>query len=177
VVGASRKLDLGDLGFSPKQAKAVLWRIGEADRLTRGFKLSDQPRQYGLETQVPATLTYRIGKSSPFKDWYYCQVKPGDWNIEFSNSETHSRQATLTIAIAGQTNDPKLEVLLNGEPLGNITTAGNSSSQYRSAILSSSYYEVKEIRFPAEWIKAGVNTLTLRLSKGAIHYDTVSLSL
>lgn len=176
TVGESGNVKLGRLEYSPSIHDRALWQIGQIDRTTRGFRLSDQPRQYGLEQKVPASLTYRIGSSRPDQDWYYCQAKAGDWNVEFDRPVAVSGELMLTLGIAGQTNDPRLEVLLNGVSIGQVTTAGNSSAQYRSAILGSSYYEVKRLTFPSTRLQPGKNTLTLRLSKGAIHYDTVRLS-
>lgn len=176
-VDGSGTVDLGDLAFRPEPVKREIWKIGFPDRTTKGFRLSDQPRQYGLDAQVPADLTYVVGKSDPAKDWWYAQTKPGDWNIEFPVSRAMSGMAELTIGVAGQTNDPRLHVRLNGEEVGVVTTAGNSSALYRSAVLGSSYYEVKKVTFPAEKLRRGANTITLRMEKGSIMYDTVRLAI
>lgn len=164
--------------------KVLLWQIGYPDRTTAGFKLSDQPRQYGLDATVPANLKFFVGKSDPAKDWYYAQSKPGDWDIDFSlpkspnvSFDSPAATAVLSIGIAGQTNNPHLEVLLSGEKIGDIETAGNSSALYRSAVLGSSYYELKTLRFPAEKLGQIENTLTLRLTKGSIMYDTIRLTI
>jgi len=178
VVSPPNDLNLGSLTFAPAPVKKLLWQIGYPDRKTTGFKLSDRPRQYGLGALVPANLTFVVGKSDPAQDWYYAQAKPGDWNVAFQvDGSLPKGEGVLTIGVAGQTNDPRLEVLLNGASLGTITTAGNSSALYRSAVLGSSYYEVKEIRFPAEKLAAGANVLALRMHQGSIMYDTVRLAI
>jgi rhamnogalacturonan endolyase len=178
TVRAGRNLNLGQLDFSPVPIKTLLWQIGYPDRKTTGFKLSDLPRQYGLDGQVPADLTFTVGVSDPAKDWYYAQAKAGDWNVSFRvDRSLPPGEAVLTIGVAGQTNDPHLEVLLNGQSLGTVTTAGNSSALYRSAVLGSSYYETKQVRFPADKLVRGPNVLTLRMIRGSIMYDTVRLAI
>jgi rhamnogalacturonan endolyase len=176
TVTAGGKVDLGTLVFIPACYSAKLWEIGYADRKTTGFRLSDQPRQYGLESAVPANLTYAVGSSVPSRDWYYAQAKPGDWNINFNVDRTYGGQGVLTIGIAGQTSSPNLQVLVNNRPVGSYS-GGNSSAGYRSAILGSSYYENKVIRFPSSLLHSGVNAATLRLSGGSIMYDVVKLEM
>lgn len=177
TVAADGTVDLGTLHFDPPIYSARLWEIGFADRRTTGFKLSDRPRQYGLDKLVPADLTYTVGTSQPAQDWYYAQTKPGDWNVQFDVTRVMGGEGVLTVGVAGQTNDPRLEVLVNGAAVGTVTTAGNSSAVYRSAVLGSSYYENKVLRFPASLLHTGGNTLTLRLSRGAIMYDVVKLEV
>jgi rhamnogalacturonan endolyase len=166
---------LGELEYLPPNLTR-LWEIGDADMRTTGFRLADQPRQYGLAAKVPADLTYEIGKSRPEQDWYYCQSAPGGWQVKFNIARPYTGDATLTIAIAGQTSDPRLDVLLNGSSIGTVT-AGNSSAAYRSAVLGSSFYETRTIRFPASMLTSGVNTITLRLLKGSLMYDTIRLEV
>ncbi|MFO1477503.1 MAG: polysaccharide lyase family protein [Verrucomicrobiota bacterium] len=175
-VAAGQELDLGTVLFSPARYPVRLWQIGEADRRTSGFRLADQPRQYGLDRQVPAELVYTVGASSPSNDWYYAQAKPGDWKILFQSQKTHTGEGVFTLGIAGQTRDPELEVRLNGKPIGSYK-GGNSSALYRSAVLGSSYYENKIIRFPAGLVQPGTNTLTLRLLRGSVMYDTLKLEI
>jgi rhamnogalacturonan endolyase len=175
-VGGDATTDLGSMIFQPACYAAQLWEIGFADRRTTGFRLSDQPRQYGLARLVPADLIYAIGRSVPSRDWYFAQSHPGDWTIDFDLARTYVGEGVLTIGIAGQTNNPRLAVLVNGQPAGSYQ-GGNSSALYRSAILGSSYYENKIIRFPASLLRSGANTVTLRLSAGSVMYDVVKLEV
>jgi rhamnogalacturonan endolyase len=176
TVTAGGKVDLGTVVFTPAYYSAKLWEIGIADRRTTGFKLSDQPRQYGLESAVPSNLTYTVGSSIPARDWYYSQAKRGDWNVAFNVDRTYGGEGVLTIGVAGQTRNPRLQVLVNDNPVGTYT-GGNSSAGYRSAILGSSYYENTIIRFPASLLHSGANTVTLRLGSGSIMYDVVKLEI
>jgi len=176
VVKANQKTNLGTILFSPACYSARLWEIGVADLRTTGFRLSDQPRQYGLDHTVPADLTYTIGASSPSLDWYYTQAKPGDWKVVFPVDRGYGGEGVLTLSIAGQTSNPKLEVLVNGQSVGSYA-GGNSSAGYRSAILGSSYHENCIIRFPSSLLSRGTNTVDLRLSHGEIMYDELKLEI
>lgn len=177
VVRADETVELGDLDFYPTRYGRRLWEIGYPDRKTIGFRLSDQPRQYALQFEVPANLTYVVGKSRPDRDWYYAQAKPGDWNVRFDPGKVASGEIAVVVGIAGQTNDPLVEVLLNGERVGAFATQGNSSALYRSAILSSSYFEAKTVTFPSSKLRFGENILTFRLTKGSVMYDTVRMEV
>ena len=62
---------------------------------------------------MPETLTYTVGTSSE-SDWYYAQVKnEGIWNIKFNYTESADAALRLTIATAGASQTPKLEVKMN----------------------------------------------------------------
>ena len=176
TVVAGKTTDLGTLVFTPAYYSAVLWEIGFADRTTAGFHLSDQPRQYGLDAAVPSNLVYKIGSSIPARDWYYAQAKPGDWEVDFDVDRSYKGDGVLTIGVAGQTRDPKLQVLVNNTAVGDYS-GGNSSALYRSAVLGSSYYETKVIRFPSSLLRRGTNTVVLRLSHGSIMYDVLKLEV
>jgi rhamnogalacturonan endolyase len=176
LVQEDGRIDLGTLVFTPAYYSAKLWEIGVADRRTTGFRLSDQPRQYGLDISVPADLTYTIGTSVPSRDWYYAQAKEGDWNVKFNMDRSYSGEGVLTIGIAGQTSNPVLQVLVNDKSVGSYSGA-NSSALYRSAVLGSSYYENKVIRFPASLLKQADNTVTLRLIAGSVMYDVIKLEV
>ena len=176
TVTAGVETNLGTLVFTPAYYSAKLWEIGFADRRTTGFRLSDQPRQYGLERAVPANLTYTIGTSIPSRDWYYSQAKRGDWRIKFNIDRTYAGQGVLTIGIAGQTKNPMLQLSINNVAVGEYSGT-NSAAGYRSAVLGSSYYENKIIRFPSSLLHKGNNTATLRLTRGSIMYDMLKLEI
>ena len=53
TVAADGKVNLGDINFNPSYYSTRLWQIGYPDLRTTGFKLSDQPRQYGLDKRCP----------------------------------------------------------------------------------------------------------------------------
>ena len=63
VVVAGDTLDLGAVAWDPPWHPNLLWQIGQADRMAGEFKFGDQPRTSQWMLQVPANLTFTIGKS------------------------------------------------------------------------------------------------------------------
>jgi rhamnogalacturonan endolyase len=177
-IQASATADLGKLEWTPPRNGNLLWQVGIADRTTKGFKLRDHKRYYGLFNLVPANLSFTVGKSSEQDDWYYAQTKPGNWNIDFSLDKDYSGKALLTIALAGAAKNPLLEVYVNGEKQGSFSKLGNDASVYRSAV-AGGYYQELELSFPAALLKKGKNTISLRLPNvkagGGLMYDALKL--
>ena len=174
---------LGTIDWSPEKYGKTLWRIGEADRSTKGFKLSDEQRHYGLWSSVPTDdQTFTIGTNNEADDWYYAQVKDGgSWAIKFNCEEAFKMPLRLTIATAGAAQTPKLEAKMNDKLLntdGSIVFS-NDASIYRSGVLggrdSLIVFEV-----PAAYMKTGENILNLKVNGlssgvGGIMYDCIKL--
>lgn len=178
AVGADIVTLLGKVNWQPVKNGELLWQLGTADRTTKGFKLSDHKRNYGVFNLPPANLDYTIGKSSENTDWYYAQTKSGSWNIHFNVGKSYKGEATLTIAIAGAAKNPPLEILVNNQPAGSFTHLGNDASVYRSAI-AGGYYQKLELKFPASLLQQGDNTISFKTPNtkpgGGIMYDAIKL--
>jgi rhamnogalacturonan endolyase len=173
-------LDLGTVTWSPPQYGNLLWQIGSADRRADEFKLGNLPRQYGLNTQVPANLTYTIGQSTPANNWYYAQTQAGTWTVNFTLSHTYSGTAHLTVALAGVSRTASITVAANGASIGSFPTFTNDQAIYRSANQSGTYHLIL-LTFPASRLKAGANSVTFRATNvsggGGAMYDTVKLEV
>ena len=175
VSGANTQF--GVIPWIPKKYRHLLWKIGENDRLSDGYRYSDTLRNYGLYNLPPANLNYIIGTSKPSKDWYYAQTKVGTWTITFNNDQAFTGNAVLTASIAGASNSPKVDVYLNNVKKG--TWSFNSDPCiYRSAVLSGKH-SVKTITFPASALVQGQNTIKLTMSnvsnRGGVMYDCLKL--
>ena len=173
------KVNLGTIKWAPKKYENLLWRIGEADRLSDGFKLSDSPRAYGLFDLVPDTMTYVVGKSDPAKDWYYVESKKGSlWNVEFDLDKTYDGEAHLTISAAAVTQKPRMVYKLNGQKIGELFYPDSDGSIYRSGVRSGAH-QLKVIDFPAKLLKKGKNTLSINIisvkEKGGLMWDCMKL--
>ena len=173
------KLNLGTVKWAPKKYENLLWRIGEADRLSDGFKLSDSQRAYGLFDLVPDTLTYVIGKNDPTKDWYYVESKKGSlWNVEFDLDKTYDGDAHLTISAAAVTQKPRMVYMLNGQKIGELFYPDSDGSIYRSGVRSGRH-QLKVIDFPAKLLKKGKNVLSINIisvkEKGGLMWDCMKL--
>ena len=171
--------NLGDIVWNPDKYSETLWRIGEADHTTDGFRLSDHTRQYGLWNDSPASLTYNVGTSNPATDWYYAQSKEGTWTIKFNSNSNHSSPLHLTIATAGMAGKVKIEVKMNDDVLKSIQYA-NDASVYRSAVLGGRD-SVVVLELPASSVRKGSNSLKLKLwnlpknGLGGVMYDCIKL--
>ena len=159
-------LNLGTIEWTPAKYEQLIWRIGESDRLTDGFCLSAEPRQYGLFDQSPADLTFRIGESEPSKDWYYAQTKNGSWNIVFTLNEKPTTQCYLTASVAGAAKEAQVTFKVNGRTITTKTLDSNDGSIYRSAI-KSGRHSLHIIKIPAAVFKVGENTVTLQMSRAS----------
>ena len=180
VAVSGSTLDLGTLTWSPPKYANLLWQIGTADRKADEFKLGNLPRQYGLNNQVPANLTYTIGQSTPANDWYYAQTQVGTWTVNFNLTRTYTGTGHLTVALAGSTRSANIAVGLNGASVGSIPSFTNDEAIYRSANQSGAYHLIL-LTFPASRLKVGANSMTFHATSvsagGGAMYDTIKLEV
>ena len=177
-VGEEAVTDLGDVNWTPDNRLTLLWQIGEADRLSDGFRYSADPRAYGDWDKVPATLSYTIGTSTPEKNWYYAQTKNGTWSIYFDLEDGFDDDVVLTASVAGATNSPKIGVSVNGKSQANWSFY-NDAAIYRSGKLGGRH-SVKQVVVPASVLKPGEqNKIALTMSgiknNGGVMWDCVKL--
>ena len=170
---------VGTINWTPECYSEQVWLIGENDRRSSEFNLSDCMRQYGLWDKVPATLTYTVGKSNPATDWYYAQAKSGTWTISFTLDKTYTGTACLTASLAGATNaGATVTVKLNGTTRATWKPGFNDAAIYRSAV-QSGRHQLMRCTFPASLLKVGKNTVTLSMSgngkNGGFMYDCLKL--
>lgn len=173
--------DLGTVTWTPKKYTQLLWMIGQNDRRSSEFCLSDEMRQYGLWEKVPSNLTYTIGQSQEKTDWYYAQTqKDGTWTIKFNLPERPSSgRVYLTASIAGCSGSgSQIAVKVNGTSRGTWKPGVNDACIYRSAINSGRHY-VFTTDFIYTGLKAGENTVQLTYSGGGskdgIMYDCIKM--
>lgn len=170
---------LGTVEWTPERYSDQLWIIGENDRRSSEYKLSDSPRQYGLWDAVPANLTYTIGESRMEEDWYYAQTKKGTWTVKFSLDKAYSGTACLTASLAGAThNGATVTVKVNGTTRATWKPGFNDAAIYRSAV-QSGRHQLMRCTFNASALKVGNNTVALTMSgngsNGGFMYDCLKL--
>ena len=175
--------DLGTIRWATQPFGTELWRIGESNRLSDGYRLSDAARAYELYQSVPADLVYTIGSSTAAADWYYAQTKVGTWTIKFNLAEKSYGQYRLTCAIAGAASVTRINVSING---GSeiMNTLQSDGSVYRSAVQSGRYQQFT-VDIPASQLKVGQNTIDLLLTDhnyatsgiAGVMYDCIKLEL
>lgn len=171
---------LGTINWTPVKYSNLLWMIGENNRRSDEFFMSDTVRQYGLWKLVPQNLTYTIGTSDPKKDWYYAQCqKDGTWTIKFNLDQTYTGTAALTASLAGCTGTgTTVTVAVNGTTRATWKPGINDAGIYRSAV-NSGFHHLQTCTFPASSLKNGSNTITLKMtgngSNGGFMYDCLKL--
>lgn len=170
--------DLGNVEWAPVRYANKLWQIGDNNRMSDGFCMSDAPRAYGLWEDVPANLNFVIGESNPAKDWYYAQTKNGTWTVTFNLDDTYTGTAWLTASAAGATNKPKVSVAVNGTNSKTWSFGTNDAAIYRSAVLGGRHW-LQTHSFPASALKKGKNTITFTMSgiskNGGVMWDCIKL--
>ena len=171
--------DLGTVEWTPKKYTEMLWMIGQNDRRSSEFRLSDTIRQYGLWELVPQTLTYTIGESNESKDWYYAQTQDGNWTVKFNVDKRPAGRVYLTASIAGCASEKAtITVKLNGTVRDTWKPGYKDASVYRSAVNSGRHY-VFTTDFISAALKEGTNLLTFQISgtggKNGILYDCIKL--
>ena len=179
ITVAAGENDLGTVTWTPKKYTEMLWMIGQNDRRSSEFRLSDTVRQYGLWELVPQTLTYTIGESTESKDWYYAQTKDGNWTVKFNVDKRPAGRVHLTASIAGCASEKAtITVKLNGTVRDTWKPCYKDASVYRSATDSGRHY-VFTTDFISAALKEGTNLLTFQISgtggKNGILYDCIKL--
>lgn len=153
-------LDLGTLEWDAPYHPNLLFQVGKADRMAGEFKFGSVPRTNQWTRQVPADLTFTVGKSKEADDWFYAQHS-GTWNIAFNVAKVPSGNAYLTIPIAGGPGN--VSVLVNGTEVGKIAKGDDAS--VRRAANRSGVYARFEFTFPASTLKAGENIVSLQMPR------------
>lgn len=164
IIVSEPETDLGTIRWEGQPYGSELWRIGESNRLSDGYKLSDANRSYSLFQESPANLTFTTGSSNEATDWYCAQTKVGTWNIKFDVDDPN-HPFRLTAAAAGAANVTRMNVYVNGTEMANNTwTYQSDGSVYRSAVLSGRYQQ-HTLDLPAGTLKTGENTIALELTE------------
>lgn len=172
------QIDLKTITWTPKKYDNQLFVIGENNRMSDGFRLSDTLRNYGLWNLVPASLSFKVGTSKAETDWWYAQTKNGTWTIVFNCNDEYAGNAVLTTSIAGVTNTPKVAVAINGTTIDNWSFLPNDAAIYRSAVLGGRH-QIKTCTFSSSLLRKGENQLTLTMSgigsNGGVMWDCLKL--
>lgn len=168
VIPAKPTVALKDLGYwEVPTGRDPIFQIGTVDRKTLGFALGGHPYQHALVDEVPANLTFTVGKSDPATDWYFAQPSAlGTWDINFelaAHAVTQNRSAILTVALAGFSRGSSAGIYVNGETrVGNLTTddVPTDPSLYRSATVAGEWH-VYEFGVDAGVLKEGSNSVSI----------------
>jgi len=159
-----------------------IWRIGEFDNSYDEFACARHYSAYAAT--FPNDATYRVGSSSPARDWPYVNPGPGDpWagarvhrsTIEFALPVAPASPLRLTADLVGvqggvptsmglKVNDAEGVFRLQNGPEASVNDPAAGREQVVSVLLSPSRF------------RAGTNTITLWSTGSWFVYDAISLT-
>lgn len=168
--------DLGTVEWVPDRLEKEYFHIGQADRLSDGFNLSDRPRTYELYKEVPTTLDFTPGVSDEATDWWYALANKGSWTVHFNLDEVPAEGARLWIAVAGVQGSTTVSTKINGGTVKGFSFK-NDSSISRCANRAGRYGSGNVFIDPRR-LKVGENTLNLSISNtgsNGVIWDCIKL--
>lgn len=193
VITAGGVADLGVLTWTPVRMGSALWEIGVPNRSAAEFRHGDNYWQWGLfyryATEFPNDVHYVVGKSDWARDWNYCQparrlpdqrlASATTWTVQFELPELPRGRATLRLAFAGNRSPSGIDVLVNDAVAGRTGPLPDTGVMHRDGIRG--YWFERQVSFDAALLKAGTNTLKLRLPVqnwvDGVLYDYLRLEL
>ncbi len=188
VVTAGDTENVGTLKWVPERFGRMLWEIGLPDRTAREFRHGDDYWHWATfllySREYPKDLEFVIGKSDWRKDWNYVQpprfIEPIDrdkagsaemrlfgrnnlksttWTIRFDCEESLKGQAVLRLAFCGSHTGCHVEVLVNGESVGDTGPLPSTSAMQREGVRA--YWVEKRVSFDASCLRKGSNKIGL----------------
>ncbi|TDE10442.1 polysaccharide lyase family protein [Jiangella asiatica] len=202
-VTAGRRLELGQLDWTPRANGQTVFQIGTPNRTSVEFRRGEEFRQWGTSRffpeDFPDGVVYTVGQSTA-DDWNYIQFQSVDgveqepWRILFDLDEAPrvGAVATLTVALAAWSMDTardippypnNLTIRVNGEPLvWTFQPDDTRGATYRSGCGGRTFR--REFTFDAGLLRPSGNEIVLRLNEGtppevgtSTAYDAIRLEL
>jgi rhamnogalacturonan endolyase len=141
-VNANQGTDLSSQDFVTT-GRNVVWRIGDFDRKTLGFRFGGAAREYALVEKCSANLTFMVG-GSKVEDWCFGQSALGTWRVAFNLSDAEvpkNSSAVLSVSLAGYSGGES-DVLVNGVMVGRLggSNIPADPSLYRSATTAGEWH-------------------------------------
>ncbi|KAH1007621.1 hypothetical protein HUJ04_004833 [Dendroctonus ponderosae] len=136
-------------------------------------------RNFYWHLVTPKKLQFVVGQSNHSREWYYSQSE-GVWQVVYED-QPDNQGRILRLAIAAATGSlifnvttAHLQVEVNDFALADFEF-DNDKAVYRDALQSGNFFWEK-ITVPAETVIDGENVLSLRVTRGSIMYDAISLA-
>lgn len=202
VVPPGGKVDLGTLRWQPTREGRQLWDIGTADRSGAEFAHAERYFDPGVQLRYgekfPNGTDYRIGSSTPGKDWFFVQAPDAKgqkaeispfrgvlgtgaampYRIRFALPAAGKGTATLRVAITA-TGASALDVTVNGQAAGQLKL-GRAEGAITRHQIHGKWYELK-LPFDGRQLKKGENELVVTVPAGPLNagvvYDYLRLEL
>ncbi|MDT0541941.1 polysaccharide lyase family protein [Streptomyces lonegramiae] len=204
VVPSGGTVRLGTLRWTPLRHGRTVFQIGTPDRTSVEYRRGPEYQQWGTWSfypqDFPEGVVYRVGRSSPARDWNYLQfqqidgVRQAPWRILFDLDEAPraGRTATLTVALAAWSLDTArsvpsrpthLAISVNDEKtVWRFEPDDSRGATYRSGC-SGGYFR-RIFSFDAAVLRRGENEITLTINEdtgpemvNTAAYDAIRLEL
>ncbi|CAK5278237.1 unnamed protein product [Mycena citricolor] len=164
--------DLGVLEWALPAARTSIFRLGDFDKKSLGFKNSGWPYQHGITDLSPANLTFTVGASSAGEDWFYAMSALGTWTIQFQIDAADlakygaGGKALLSISLASYSQSTALNIDVNGHLLGSLSkdNLSNDPSLYRSSRISGEWHFFQYSIDPSQLVE-GTNTIGFTVTR------------
>ncbi|MBB5350568.1 rhamnogalacturonan endolyase [Haloferula luteola] len=181
--------DLGELTWIPVRSGPTVWEIGIPNRSAAEFRGGDRYWKWGnyydYQKLFPHDVDFVVGDSDWKRDWFFCQPPRLDAHGRFTGESTWKVRFTLNepsdcllrIALCGFRGGGRLDLALNGQPLGTTGRFEENGVMHRDGIRG----VLQTWTFPiaAEKLQDGENILELHSSARVWHegllYDYLRL--
>lgn len=163
---------LGEVEWELPVGRTPIFRVGDFDKNATGFVNGGLPYAFNITSLSPANLTFTIGESNASTDWYYASSALGTWTIVFEIDAAHLQQygsngtALLSISLAGYSQSQAMDIDVNGNLLGSLSTAvlTNDPGLYRSS-RTSGEWRFFQYEFDPSQLVAGTNTVGFTITR------------
>jgi rhamnogalacturonan endolyase len=190
TVTQGKPLTLGEMIWPSDRKGKLLWEIGTPDRDSLEFADAANYWKWGnylrYQQNFPNGMDYTIGKSTPGKDWNFCQPLKLDAKGKVIGSTTAKihftldsapRAAVLKIDLCGAREGCVLQIRSNGTAAGKIGPTQENGVMHRDG--HRGLYMPQEILLDGKLLKTGENVIELELQGQSWHqgiiYDYLSL--
>lgn len=203
VDGKGGTLDLGKLTWKPVRRGRTLWQVGMPDHDAVEFNTAAEYFKPAIQLRYgeifPQGVNYRVGTSSPGKDWFFAQApkpRPGlppvvvpfsglsgngeatPYNVTFDLPADGAGAAVIRAGFTTYTG-PGINVTVNGKPVGAFKPPLADNAFPRHQIYG--LWSETEFAFDGRLLRKGQNTVTLTVPGGSYNnvavWDYVRLEL
>ncbi|KAJ4418515.1 hypothetical protein N0V82_005495 [Gnomoniopsis sp. IMI 355080] len=163
---------LGDVQWELPVGRTPIFQVGDFDKNATGFVNGGLPYAFNITSLSPANLTFTIGESNASSDWYYASSALGTWTIVFEIDAADllkygsNGTALLSISLAGYSQSQAMDIDVNGNLLGTLSTAEltNDPGLYRSSRTSGEWRFIQYEIDPNQLV-AGTNTVGFTITR------------
>lgn len=172
AVGDGQSTALGEIEWQLPGGRTNIFRVGDFDKHATGFVNGGLPYAFNITSLSPANLTFTVGESNASTGWYYASSALGTWTIEFELEASELQKygnngtALLSISLAGYSQSQAMDIDINGNLLGSLSsdTLTSDPGLYRSSRISGEWRFI-QYEIDPEQLVAGTNTVGFTITR------------